>query len=341
MESIWYKGGLKARIARRINLAVHSLYVDINPDYRASILLSGSNRSGSTWVGDILNYDNEYRLIAEPFNNGQVEMCRHFPLRPYLRSENDDPKFLEPATTIFTGRARGPWIDSVNRRVVCTKRLIKDVRSTLMLKWVHRHFPGMPIILLMRHPCAVAHSRVVLRWDNDLRSMFLSQNELMEDFLNPFRDAMEKAKSEFETCILNWCVENYVPLQEFARGQIFVMFYERLCTSPEAEIKRLFEFVGKPYNPVVLDRLWRPSLTARKRPQKGEVSAIVSGESLIDGWRKSTTSEQVRRAVEIVGMFGLDRIYSDDSMPKVESADSVLQTNRPSPAASPIGSKRA
>jgi len=55
----------------------------------------------------------------------------------------------------------------------------------------------MPMIYLMRHPCAVINSRMQLGRDCDLSRQFFAQPELMRDHLEPFRADMERAKDDF------------------------------------------------------------------------------------------------------------------------------------------------
>ena len=179
------------------------------------------------------------------------------------------------------------------------------------------------MVLLLRHPCAIAHSQLKLSswaWNAD-PEQFLAQEELMEDFLEPFRQIMENLQTDFEKHILLVCIENYVPLKQFKRDEIHLAFYENFCVEPEHEIDRLFSFLGKSYDERVFDQLRRPSLVSRKG------SAIVSGGSLVDSWRKRVTEEQVRDAFKILSAFGLDRIYAQDSMPNVDNAYGMMMTS--------------
>jgi len=51
-------------VRRRMGLR---LVIDRDADHRKSIFLAGTGRSGGTWLSDILNQRNEYRLVFEPF----------------------------------------------------------------------------------------------------------------------------------------------------------------------------------------------------------------------------------------------------------------------------------
>lgn len=286
------------------------LYVDYNHNYESSIFLAGTERSGTTWVSEIINCNSEYRYIFEPFWPARVDICQRFRPQQYLRIDNNDPYYLHAAETILTGNIRNKWTDKYHRRFIANKRLIKDVRANLFLKWMSTHFPNMPIILLIRHPCAVVSSQ--LRSNHrfpTLEEEFLSQEELMQDFLHPYQKNIEQAETEFEKRIFRWCIQNYVPLKQFKEGEIHLAFYENFCEKPEFEIDRLFSFLEKDYGQKVFTKLKSPS------PQSHADSAIVSGNSLIDGWRRWVTDEQVKQAIDILALFGLDAIYSQDSMP--------------------------
>lgn len=297
------------------------LYVDRDRDHRNSVFLAGSGRSGTTWVADIINYRNEYRYIFEPFHRHKVPICAPFKYRQYLRPDDADPTFREPARRILTGDVRNLWADKYNRKRVSSRRLLKDVRANLFLKWMNVQFPGMPIVLLLRHPCAVASSRLKVDWQGgaDLRQ-FLAQPRLVEDHLAPFRDVMAGAEDDYARMIFFWCVENYVPLRQFSPGQVHVVFYEALCMEPGREIERLFAFLGVPFDPHVLRSVARPSSATRKD------SAIVSGDSLIGGWTKHLSSEQVTRALEILELFELDRIYGRSPTPTAEVAEQAFSS---------------
>jgi hypothetical protein len=75
--------------------------------------------------------------------------------------------FTSFARKVFTGEIRNRWIDRQNERIYSRYRLIKEIRINLALKWLHDNFPEVPILFLMRHPCAVVASRMELGWATD------------------------------------------------------------------------------------------------------------------------------------------------------------------------------
>jgi hypothetical protein len=286
-------------------------------DYRQTVLLAGVARSGTTWVANIINYKNKYRLMFEPFHSKYVELMKDFRWRQYLRLDNKEEKFLKPVEAILSGNIRNKWIDKFNRKQITKKRIIKEVRNNLLLKWMKINFPEVPFILLLRHPCAVALSRIKLKWGTELEHHF-EQEQLMEDFFNPFKTEIEQAETDFEKQIFQWCVENYVPLKQFSEGQIHLAFYENFCVKPEQEVSRLFGFLNQPYDDRIFKSMLRPSNEAFKD------SAIRTGGHVIEGYKNHLSTEQIKRAIEILSLFGLDKIYGEEPMPLVNGSKAFL-----------------
>ena len=319
---LWFdRDNRDRRLAYLRQRSYSKFYVDLNRDYRNSIFLAGSARSGTTWASDIINYKNEYRYVFEPFHSGKVEICKGFEHRQYLRPGDRGEEFLRPARTILSGGLRSHWPDHLHRRFVSRRRLIKEVRANLMLGWIHANFPEMPIVFVLRHPCAVATSMLKLGWKPDLDAL-LSPRELVEDFFEPFEEEIRSAQTDFERHIFSWCIENYVPLKQLGPVDFHLIFYENLCEDPEGEVKRLFAFLGKDFDESIFDKLKKPSVFSRPG------SAVLSGERLVDGWRKHVTDAQLDRAVEILGLFGLHKVYSGEPMPDPNGTLTLMGAGR-------------
>lgn len=302
----------------QVRKRIISPFIVENGDYRKTVLLAGSGRSGTTWVSGIINHDGAYRYVFEPFRPSRVPAVRAFNRRQYLRPQNRDARFLAPARAVLSGRVKNAWVDAHNRRLLVRRRLVKDIRAHLLLRWIRAHFPEIPIVLLLRHPCAVAHSRLQMGWESPL-GVFLEQEALMEDHLAPFAALLRTATDPFERGLLMWCAEQYVPLRQFGAGEIHVAFYERFCTDPEAETQRLFSFLKRPFAPSVRKTFRRPSATARR------ASAVHRNQDPVTHWQGHLGPAQVERAAALLARFGLDRLYSARApLPRVEDRDAVF-----------------
>jgi hypothetical protein len=186
----------------------------------------------------------------------------------------------------------------------------------MMIGWIRAHFPEMPVILLLRHPCAVLNSLLRLHWHRDAKAHILAQPLLMEDHLEPFRAEIESTTGDVDNHLLAWCANYYVALRELAGQRVFVAFYERFLAEPRTEIARLFAFLGRPFDDRIFERMKVPSAQARVA-RHGDSSAIVTGGDVLDEWRKHITPEQLDRSLALLKRFGLDAMYGAETMPRV------------------------
>ena len=308
-------GARRAGGSSSLSRLLGGLYVDLG-DHRSSVFLAGSGRSGTTWVSGLINHRNAYRFVFEPFRPDKVGICENFGRKQYLRSGDRREEYLGPARTILTGGLRSHWTDRFNEKLVARRRLIKDIRANLLLGWMRANFPGMPIVFLLRHPCAVVASQLALGW-RDVLSETMEQEELVEDFLVPMEAEIRAARGGFERRLFTWCIENYVPLKQFEPGEIHLCFYEDFLTRPEHELQLLFSFLGEDFDERVYPLLDRPSPLSRE----GEAASV-------DAWQRSVTGRQLERAVEILGLFGLDRVYGEAPMPDPSGAHALMSLVR-------------
>ncbi len=289
------------------------------------IWVISDGRSGSTWLSNLINYEKRFRYMFEPFHPHFINEMKSYNYFPYLNPNKDYAEFYNFAKKVFSGEFVHPRVDSGNHNLLFKGLLIKDVFSNLFAKWVDVRFPKVKKILLLRHPCAVAYSKEKLRhwkWMTEPVE-FLANRELLNDYLTPFIDVIKSAKTFFEKQIVIWAVVNYVPLRQFKEGHIHLVFYENIYSDFESEINKLFAYVfdkqpNKQANFSLNDKLFyqfnKPSKVSRK-------DKTASGsENVLENWRKHVGSNDIKRMLEILKEFGLDKIYSEDTMPNAEAA---------------------
>lgn len=291
--------------------------LDYARDYRKTTLIVGSGRSGTTWISNLVNYKNEYRDVFEPFHAAHVPLAQKFAYNVYLRPNERHPELVSAARLILNGAFQNEWTSRNNRRRVAGQRLVKDIRLHHFLKWLAVQFPQMPMVMVLRHPLAVIESRQALQWPARLH-IYLQRPELVQDFLAPFVPQIEKAltfsEQSLERNVLFWCIENYVPLKQFRPGEMHVAFYEDFVTAPEEETRRLFEYLKKPYELRVLQSLGIPSSQTRAD------SSVRGREDKLARWRRVFSAEQVAWTMNVLELFGLDRLYTDALTPRIPGA---------------------
>lgn len=311
------------KILRRTSRAISSrLFVDSDQNPRKSIIISGTGRSGTTWLASLISSRIACRIMFEPFHTGKIPQFSRYHLFQYMRPYQQDNELYKYACDVLSGNIRHPWIDWQNEHLFPKYRLVKEIRANLFLKWLHNKFPETPLLFILRHPCAVVLSRMEMKWatTSDIQP-FLNQEELILDHIEDKLDIINKASTTEEKHAIIWCVSNYVPLRQFEQNELNVFFYEALCTQPEVELPRLFEVVGLEFKPSFLKLVNRPSATA------GVTSAVMTGEDKTSRWKRELTSTQIDKILRIVQEFGMDQFYTDSPMPEVSALSKPVLGN--------------
>jgi hypothetical protein len=311
------------RFARRRWRAVcRRLYRDPIDDSGRCVVVAGTARSGTTWLAEILGAELGSRILFEPFHPELVEAYRDYSLFQYLRPDADDADLERFVRLLVAGRLRHPWIDRQVNTLRPRGRVLKDVRACLLLGWLHRHFPEVPILFLVRHPCAVVASRMRLGWatDGDIDPL-LAQPDLVEDHLADHLDTIRGASSDEEKHAVIWCIHHLVPLRQFGEGGLRLVFYEELCRDPEGELALAFEALGRRPGARALKAARRPSMTAVSS------SAVVGGADPTRGWRKFLGNAGVERVLGVVEAFGLSGLYQD-GMPQTAEVIRLRERER-------------
>lgn len=295
---------------RLIRIAASRLYRDVHGDTRRSCLIAGTARSGTTWLAEVVASQRTCRIMFEPFNPRMVKAYARFHYFQYMRTDAADEALGAYCRSVLTGAIRDPWIDREVDVLRPRCRVIKDVRANLMLGWLHRQFPEVPMLLLVRHPCAVVASRMKLGWatDSDIAS-FTNQPDLVRDFLAGLMPAIEAADTDEAKHAVIWCVSYLVPLAQLSGAGPMRVHYEHLCTRPRAEFARVLARLGTDYRDSVVDTLAAPSMTSR------DGSVVVTGGDRLADWSRALTARQVRTVLEVVDRFGLSHLYGESAMP--------------------------
>ncbi|HEU5304986.1 MAG TPA: sulfotransferase [Gemmatimonadales bacterium] len=296
------------------NRAVHAvcgrLYRDANRDPGRSLMVAGTARSGTTWLAEVIASQTKSRIMFEPFHSRLVPAFRAFRYFQYMRPEEPDDELLDYCRQVFTGAIRDRWIDREVEHLRPTNRVIKEIRANLFLKWIRVRFPEMPLVVIVRHPCAVVWSRLQLGWatDGDIEPL-LDQSKLVQDFLEDRLDLIRSARTPEEKHAVIWCVSYLVPLTQLAPQDATVVSYERLRTEPSIEVPGLFRAIGLSFRASLFDRLDRPSKTTVA------ASPVMGGGSSVGRWARELSPAQVRRILAVVEGFGMGSLYGDSLVP--------------------------
>ena len=288
-------------------------YKEKNHDINKSILIAGTGRSGTTWLAEILSNYLKYRIIFEPFNPRKVSLCKDFLNKQYIPPDSQNKEFYKIFNKTFSGKIRGRWINQDNRFFRPDGRIIKSIRTSFFLGWFKLNFPQIPIIYILRHPCAVAVSRARLGWTTDDLDLILKQKELMNDHLQPYKPLIAGAKTIVERNACIWAVENFMALKQLNSGDAAVITYEDLHSSPEKVLQKISTYLGVDLEFKGDSLRNNPSLTVKSH------SNIMQNQDLLSTWKNALTDQEITKVMDIVKKFSLDTIYDISIMPKKEN----------------------
>jgi hypothetical protein len=225
------------------------------------ILITGSHRSGTTWVGKMLTLGKYTLLINEPFNindkaykfNGLAKYWfTYAPELPYKQSKEAFNKVLSRATSKVFSRNQIQYYLRLTRR---GKLVIKDPIACFSSEWLSHNF-DLETIVLIRHPAAFALSLKRKKWSLPFDHL-LKQKKLMEDHFIPFmREIENPPKDIIEQAALLWKLINHVLLKYTLRNSEWILKkHEEISLEPVNQIRDLYDKVNLSWNDTIKTKI--------------------------------------------------------------------------------------
>jgi len=302
----------------RIKNRIKKYSLDIDGGNKSTVFIAGMGRSGTTWLSELINYRQNYRDIFEPFLPYKVEISSPFKYLHYLNPNYEDEILSNSAKMILSGKFKSDWTDVNNQHILTFKRIIKDIRTNLMLKWLSNIRPGMPILLIIRHPLAVIDSYKKLGWGIEAGGKtsdfdrIIEQKQLLRDFPIVETNLKYIDKDDYISQLLYlWCVLYQVPIKQLSGTDHKIVFYENLLLYPEETLSDIFSYIGERFNgKKILDIIKKPSITNYRKTDFN-----MDPTENIRKWQKSFTEIEVVKSQEIIKRFELDYLYDNDGFP--------------------------
>ena len=231
------------------------------------ILVTGIQRSGTTFTSTILGRAPLIIYLPEPFNPdyGIEGTSKHFPIID-MQNLNDRNKFL--LKDLFTYKARYKKIytrDSIPKKVIKyifsnraniryrlngiisknnQRFLIKDPDAAFLSEYmVKKH--NCQALSMVRHPCAVLCSFQRLGWAFDFTDIMENIAMLEEHFSEYIPLIQKDSKTIVEQVGLLWVIVNKM-LNIFSQrnNNWMTVIHENLCREPEKTFQNIFDWAG-------------------------------------------------------------------------------------------------
>ena len=305
-----------------------------NGDQRP-ILITGAPRSGTTWVGRMLDLSPGVGYVNEPFNpTHQPGICSCvFPhwyqyvhdgiARDYrpgldatLRFRYDLVAQLRqrPSRTSLEALVRDAWNFTL-ARIRLARPLVKDPIAVFSAEWLARTYDA-EVVVLVRHPAAFAASVKRLAWTFPFRDL-LAQDALMQDHLAAFddelRDRAVAPRDPVDDAALMWRLVYSVLFRvgHDHPGWLFLR-HEDLARDPMGGFSRLFDRLDLPRDDRIERTIaWYSSGRLEEEAGTAEGDIRRHSQDTIRRWRERLTPEEQARIRSVCATLA-SRFYADD-----------------------------
>ncbi|MCK4951687.1 MAG: sulfotransferase [Gammaproteobacteria bacterium] len=310
------------------------------------ILVTGSHRSGSTWVGKTLAKARGVTYIEEPFNIGRNRraLCNAtIPCWFYCVDKNNDADVLRAFQKMVSlryghfealkyilsekglSKKKSTLLRAIKEEIEFARgrfsgqgrALIKDPIAIFSAEWIHSRLNA-DVVVLIRHPAAFVSSLARLGWSFDFRDL-LEQEVLIDQYLSSYVGQIEKfahnRKPVIEQGALLWTLIHYVINEYRTRHDDWVFArHEDLSTNPAAEFKNLYSRLGLDFDKDIENQI--EEMTGSRNPVEAEKDAAhglhLDSRKSIAGWKSRLSLDEIKLIRAMTGDVA-DLFYNEVS----------------------------
>lgn len=286
------------------------------------ILVAGSHRSGTTWVGKMLAADADTAYISEPLNVLHRPGVFRAPVKywyTYITAENE-ADYL-PAFRELLNFQYHIWLEIKSLRSIKDflrmgrdfriffngnthgqRALIKDPFAVFSAPWFAKRL-NCKVVLTARHPAGFAGSLKRLGWNYDFNNL-LNQPFLMRDHLEADRaamEAMDKSDIISQAALLWKFIYRFVHSTRESFPQFHIVRHEDLARDPIPGFQSLYQSLGLNFTAraqSIIENSSNSENPARLARNKTHSVKLDSRASL-DNWKKILSADEISRVRNI------------------------------------------
>ena len=293
----------------------------LNSANNKPILITGSHRSGSTWVGRMIAESPLVGYIHEPFNiHHRPGICKaHFDDWFTYVCDNNASLYREDLASCLTFKyqlseelkaLRNPkdiarllkdYVLFNSYRTLKKRALIKDPIAVFSTEWLAREF-NMDVIVLIRHPAAFAGSLKKANWSYPfshlLRQPLLIKHHL-EEFEYQIEEFTREHKNIIDQAILLWNLIHHmiVKYKEKHPHWMFVK-HEDLSADPIYGFSKIFCNLQLPYSKQVQNKIIKFSNLENLAATDNIGEIKRNSKANIKTWKNRLTEVEIKRIRE-------------------------------------------
>jgi hypothetical protein len=268
-----------------------------------NIVITGSPRSGTTWLAEILSKSEGGFMLFEPLSLTGVKRVNDlgFDWRQHIP---EDEMWMEAAVyfkDVYNGKYLTPWMLSHSEKQTLLNAeffILKFVRANLLLPWLIKTIqPQKKPIFIVRNPMSVVSSQINLGWKSAPKIFDIPTAKYAAEFHKSYLEILNKINSTEEYLTAKWCLENGFLLKHEQNNVLWITcVYENLKKNPEKELPKLFERLELHFNGSILQQIEKPSRSSYKEENNSETTL---------------TPIQKEKCLEIIKQFGLENFVKN------------------------------
>jgi sulfotransferase family protein len=291
---------------------------EVEHRYRRPILVTGAPRTGTTWVGRMLDRSSEVGYINEPFNPTHqrgIFACGFPHWYQYLGGD-ESPSCASALSETLSFRyalraqlssgwdrsvletlIRDGWNFAVSR-VRRARPLVKDPIAVFSSDWFARTY-GADVVFMVRHPAPFAASVKRLGWTFPFADL-LAQGSLMNDHLAGFETELRAATRDPDPvthAALMWrLVYTVARTFEPAHPSWLFLRHEDLARDPSKGFADLFGRLGLSYTPKIDDTVrWFANGPIEEEDGAAEQAIRRHSTDTTERWKQRLTLDERAR----------------------------------------------
>jgi len=298
------------------------------------ILVTGTHRSGATWVGKMLAADSLTAYVSEPLNvlhRPGIFRAKVHHWYQYVCTENESaylPAFQELIEfdyhlwdEIRSLRSRRDvlrmgrdFIIFYNGLMRGQRLLIKDPFAIFSAPWFANRL-NCQVVIAVRHPAAFASSLKRLNWPFNFQDL-LDQPLLMRDHLEAYREQMQSVQADDiigQAALLWRMIYHSVHSSRELNPGFIIVRHEDLSRDPIHGYRKLYGSLGLDFTPRVEKIILNssssdnPAELSRRKTHSVKLDSRAS----VENWRKRLTEEEIRRVRDMTEE--VSHLYYSDS----------------------------
>jgi hypothetical protein len=303
---------------------------------KKNICLFSTRRSGSTWLMELIACNRGVTYSDQPFSiyNAWPKQLKYLPVCEggdlIILQSDDGARICRYLDELFAGRLQvnGPWrfwtreFDFYAQRIV-----LKIVSAKALIDFIDKNF-DVKILYLTRHPIPTALSIIGNNWGLTAHGYLQNEtfaSQYLDGHLLRYANDILKTGSLLQKHVLNWTLENLVPLKLLPQRPHWLhIAYEDLTMNPVTVLAKLVNHLELNEIDKMQKLITKPSKSTKKLSSHQVRKQIKTGDTrnIIGRWKEEVDLTDQSRAFDILEKFEISMYLETDSPSSLQFGES-------------------